>query len=201
LRKTFLKALGAAQPLVNLTVTAGDMLFDNLDETIETASADVSAHIEAEFGSLKLRVAELNEMHVASVRSYAMLQRYSGGDQAALDSLRLDDPVVGRLVPPGRPPTSKDLEAAEAYAVDRSTTIKTLRDQLEPEFVVYRENQAEMEGLRTQADERARLGRAALFLWARSHRNLAAGIQVPPMIDVVGIMKGTVSTGVRGIIP
>lgn len=201
LRKTFLKALGAAQPLVNLTVTAGDMLFDNLDETIQAASADISAHIEAEFGSLKLRVAELNEMHVASVRSYALLERYRGGDRAALDSLRLSDPMVGHLVPSGRPPTSKDLEAAEAYVVDRSTTIKTLRDQLEPEFVVYRENQAEMEVLRTQADERARLGRAALFLWARSHRNLAAGIQVPPMIDVVGIMKSTVSTGVRGIIP
>src|SRR4029077_10999203 len=102
LRKTFLKALGAAQPLVNLTVTAGDLLFDNLDETIQVASADVSAHIEAEFGSLKLRVAELNEMHVASVRSYALLQRYRGGDQAAVDSLRVDDPVVGHLVPAGR---------------------------------------------------------------------------------------------------
>jgi hypothetical protein len=200
LRKTFLKALGAAQPLVNLTVKAGDMLFDDLDQTIEAASADISAHIEAEFGSLKLRVAELNEMHVASVRSFALLQRYRAGDQAALDSLRLNDPVVGRLVP-GQPPTSKDLGAAEAYVIDRSTKIKTLREQLEPEFVVYRENQAEMEVLRTQADERARLGRAALFLWARSHRNLAAGIQVPPMIDVMGIMKGTVSTGVKGIIP
>ena len=58
-----------------------------------------------------------------------------------------------------------------------------------------------MEVLRTQADERARLGRAALFLWARSHRNLAAGIQVPPMIDVMGIMKSTVTTGVKGVIP
>ena len=30
---------GAAQPLVNLTVKAGDMLFDDLDQTIEAASA------------------------------------------------------------------------------------------------------------------------------------------------------------------
>jgi hypothetical protein len=199
-RKTFLKALSAAQPVVNLTVTAGDMLFDDLDETIQVASADLSAHIEAEFGSLELRVADLNQMHVASVRSFTLLQRYRGGDQAALDSLRLTDPMVGRLVP-GRSPTSKDLGAAEAYVIDRSAKIKTLREQLEPEFVVYRENRAELEAFRTQADERARLGRAALFLWARSHRNLAAGIQVPPMIDIIGIMKGTVSGGVKGIIP
>jgi hypothetical protein len=199
-RKTFLKALSAAQPVVNLTVTAGDMLFDDLDTTIQAASADIGAHIEAEFGSLELRVAELNQMHVASVRSFSLLQRYRAGDQAALDSLRLTDPVVGRLVP-GHSPTSKDLAAAEAYVIDRSTKIKTLREQLEPEFVVYRENRTELEAFRTQADERARLGRAALFLWARSHRNLAAGIQVPPMIDVMGIMKGTVSTGVKGIIP
>lgn len=200
-RKTFLKALGAAQPLVNLTVTAGDMLFDDLDETIQAASGDLSDHIEAEFGSLKLRVAELNEMHLASVRSYARLQRYRGGDQAALDSLRRDDPVVGQMVPSRRSPNSRDLEAADAYIINRSTNIKALRDQLEPEFVVYRQNRAEMEMLRTQADERARLGRAALFLWARSHRNLAAGIQVPPLIDVLGIMKSTVGTGVRGVVP
>ena len=83
----------------------------------------------------------------------------------------------------------------------RSTTIKSLRDQIEPEFTVYRESVAELDLLRTQADERARLGRMARILWRRSHRNLAAGIPVPPVIDVVGIMKGTVSTGVKGVLP
>jgi hypothetical protein len=43
--------------------------------------------------------------------------------------------------------------------------------------------------LRTQARESARLGRITLITWARSHRNLAAGIAVPASIDVMSMVK------------
>jgi len=200
-RKTLLGALAAAQPLVSLTATAGDVLFDRLDDDVQTATVDINARIEAEFASMKVQIAELGAMHVASVGSYTMLQRYRGGDQAALDSLRRDDPGIRDLIPSGRPPTSRELDAVERYVIDRTTTIKTLRDQLEPDFVVYRENQAELEMLRSQTDERARLGRIVLILWQRSHRNLAAGIAVAPMVDVTGFLRNTISVGSKGILP
>jgi len=200
-RQTFLSALDAAQPLVRLTVTAGDMLFDRAENNVQRAGADINAGIEAEFGSLRRRIEELDALHVASVHSYTLLLQFRGGDPAALDSLRLGDAGIREYLPYGRTPAAKDLDAAERFVVERSTTIKSLRDQLEPEFLIYKENQAELEAMRNQTDERARLGRATLFLWARSHRNLAAGISVPPMIDVVGIMKSTVETGVKGVLP
>jgi hypothetical protein len=34
------------------------------------------------------------------------------------------------------------------------------------------------------------MGRITLILWARSHQNLAAGIQVSAAIDVMGMVRG-----------
>jgi hypothetical protein len=199
--KTMLEALGAAQPLVSLTVSAGDQLFDRLDSDIRMAANDINGRIEAEYAQLKARITELDGMHLISVRSFTQLQRLRAGDAAALDTLRETDNGLRELLPSGRTPTTKELEAAEKFVIARTTTIKLFRDQLEPDFAVYRECQAELEMLRTQADERARLGRITLILWGRSHRNLAAGIPVPPVIDVMGVMRNTINTGVKGVVP
>jgi hypothetical protein len=198
-RETMLEALGAAQPLVSMTVSAGDRLFDRLDAEIRAAALDINERVDAQYGQLNLRIAELDEMHIAGIRSYTLLQRHRGGDPAALDTLRRIDAGLRELLPAGRAPTTKDLEAAERFVTDRAATIKSLRDQLEPDFSIYRECQAELEMLRVSADERAKLGRITLILWGRSHRNLAAGIPVPPVIDVMGAMKSTISTGVKGV--
>jgi hypothetical protein len=197
--KTLLTALGAAQRLVDLTASTGDRLLDQVDDDVQVAAADINARVEAEFAPLKARIEELDEMHVASVRSYTLLQRLRGGDPAALDSLRTSDPGVKDLIPSGRAPAPRDLDAAERYVIDRTTTIKSLRDQIEPAFTIYRENQAELEELRNQTDERARLARMTLVMWQRSHRNLAAGISVAPMIDVTGMLRSTLSAGAKTV--
>lgn len=199
--QTMLEALSAAQPLVSLTVSAGDQLFDRLDTDIRTAANEINAGIEAEYAQLKARISELDGMHIISVRSFTLLQRVRAGNAAALDTLRQVDNSLRALLPAGRTPTPKDLEAAERFVIERTNTIKAFRDQLEPDFAVYRECQAELETIRVQADERARLGRLTLILWGRSHRNLAAGIPVPPLIDVGGIVRNTISTGVKGVVP
>jgi hypothetical protein len=199
--KTLLEALRKAEPMVGATVSRGNLLFDRTDSLIQVATADVQERIETEFAPLKTRIKELDGMHLASAWSYTQLLRYRSGDASALDSLRASDPAVMELLPAGRKLTSKDLDAAEHFVVDRSTSIKSMRDQLDPQFDIYKANQAELEALRNQTDERARLGRIALQLWGRSHRNLAAGISVPPMIDVVGLMKSTATTGVKSLVP
>lgn len=199
--KTMLEALGAAQPLVSLTVSAGDQLFDQLDTDIRTAANDINGRIEAEYAQLKGRITELDAMHLISVRSFTQLQRLRAGNASALDTLRQTDNGLRELLPAGRTPSTREIEAAEKFVIARTSTIKMFRDQLEPDFSVYRECQAELEMLRTQADERARLGRITLILWGRSHRNLAAGIPVPPVIDVVGVMRSTIGTGVKGVVP
>lgn len=199
--KTFLAALGASQPLVNATVARGNSLFENLDGLVAAAAADIGGRIEQQYAPLKQSMTELDGMHVASLHSYALLERFRAGEAQALDSLRTTDPAAANYLPAGKIASAKDLDAVEHFLIDRSTTIKSLRDQLDPEVATYRETLMELDALRNQTDERAKLGRMTLMLWGRSHRNLAAGISVKPMIDVMGIMKSTVSTGAKGLIP
>jgi hypothetical protein len=199
--KTFLAALSAAQPLVNATVAHGNSLFDSMDSIVMAAAADVGDRIEAQYAALKQSTAELDSMHVASLHSYALLERFRGGEIAALDTLRKSDAATSAYLPAGRAPAAKDLDQVEHFLIDRSTTIKAMRDQLDPEVTNYRESLMELDNLRNQTEERAKLGRLTLLLWGRSHRNLAAGVSVKPMIDVMGIMKSTVATGAKGILP
>lgn len=199
--ETLLAALGAAQPLVGAAVSVGNVILDRLDGNVRVAADEINSLIQMEFASMNARLVDLESMHVNSVRSYTLIQRHVGGDATALDTLRSYDPGVREYMPIGRAPTSKEVDAAERYVLERTATLKSLRDQLEPDFTRYRECLDELEMLRNQTDERARLARMTLTLWGRSHRNLANGISVPPMIDVMGIMKSTVSTGVKGVLP
>jgi hypothetical protein len=111
---------------------------------------------------------------------------------------------VAEQLPPGRPPTAKQLEAAELELVGQLQRLKLLKEQLGPEFAIYKETQRELEMLRIQAEDRARMGRVTLVLWARSHKNLGLGVAVPPAIDVMGMLKaagGAVAGSAGKVVP
>jgi hypothetical protein len=72
-----------------------------------------------------------------------------------------------------------------------------MRDQVK----AYHYKQDEMEEWRLNVDEKIRVARNAISVWAQSHRNLGAGIPVPPLIDVAGIAGGLVGTAANTVIP
>ena len=92
-------------------------------------------------------------------------------------------------------PTAGELDAAEERLAGQLARIQAVRAQLEPEFHLYDEHQRELEGLRTQTEDMLRLGRLTMSVWSRSHRNLAAGIEVPPQIDLVHLLTTTAKLG------
>jgi hypothetical protein len=200
-RETLLDALSAVQPLVTATMDYANQHLDELDRAIETATADVGRRVETDFAPLKQQIAVFEELQLRTMRSYTLLNRYRLGEAGALDSLRALDPPSAEKLPAGRKPASKDLDAVEADIIDRLNRVQGLKDQLAPEFGIYREHLAEIETLRNSAEERARLTRVTLILWSRSHRNLAAGIGVPPAIDLKGMMTSTVRSAAGSIVP
>jgi len=199
-KSSLIEGLGAVQPLVTATMSHANRQLDGLDRAIDVAYGDLSRSIERDFAPLKNQIAVFEELQLQTMRSYTLLNRYRLGDAAAIDSLRAIDPPSAEKLP-RRKPTTKDLDAAEQDLLQRLARIESLKDQLVPEFTLYKEHQGELEALRTSAEERARLTRITLILWARSHRNLAAGIGVPPAIDLKGILQGTVSSAAGAIVP
>jgi len=80
-------------------------------------------------------------------------------------------------------------------------TMASLRTDLVEELAVYEAQHVELDQLRNQAQEASRLGRITLIMWARSHRNLAAGVRVPAAIDVMGMVRNAAGHASGTIVP
>ncbi|HTQ80782.1 MAG TPA: hypothetical protein VMM92_12355 [Thermoanaerobaculia bacterium] len=205
-RKTFIDALAAAQPLVAAVQAAGLRIFDRFDERVSEAEKAVGAEIESEFAPLKRTIKELEDLQLRNMDSVTLIYQHRLGAPYALEELRRIYPPAAEQLPPGKEPTAWQLEAAELGLVDELDRIQRLKDQLIPEFNIYKESQRELEALRILNEERARLGRATLTFWARSHKSLGMGVVVPPVIDMVALLRtatgsaaGTAAKAVPGL--
>ena len=65
----------------------------------------------------------------------------------------------------------------------------------------YYAKQDEMVAWRFSVDEKIRIARNVISVWAQSHRNLGDGIPVPPLIDVAGIASGLAGTAASVVLP
>jgi hypothetical protein len=184
----FLAALGAAQPVVSAALAYGNFLFDTLDVQIDQAGAEIDSRIETEFAPLKEQLASVTDLQLRATRGYSLLSRYRYGDDAALDTLRSIDPESAATLT-GKRPAAAALDANEKRILSQIETTTQLRSHLNEGFDQYKAEQQELDQLRIQAREISRLGRITLILWARSHRNLAAGVTVPAAINVMGIVQ------------
>ena len=195
---TFLGALGAAQQVVSAALAYGNSIYDSLDTSIDVAAADLNRRIESEYAPLKARLAEVTDLQLDATHSYTLLARYRKGDEAALDTLRRLDPEAAAALPAGKRPAETAVDALEKDILSQIETHRGLRQELLQQFETYRAEQFELDELRTRALEAARLGRITLILWARSHRDLAAGVTVPAAINVMGMVKSA-AAGASGI--
>jgi hypothetical protein len=86
------------------------------------------------------------------------------------------------------------MAAAETHLTERLTRLDTFIHQLDPDVALYMAKLRELEEWRQTIDEKVKIARDAIAVWAQSHRNLGAGIPVPPLIDVTGMAKNLVKT-------
>ncbi len=192
-KETFLDALAAAQPLVNSAMVAGNKMLDAMSDRIEAASADIGALVEGQFAPLKDNLVELERAQMRATRSFALIARLRLGEEGALEALLENEPELGAQLK-GKPPTPAAIDAAERRVFERLQRLEAVRNQLLPEISLYKETQRELDGLRSASEEQARWARATLAIWARSHRNLGAGISVPPTIDLLGLVGKSASS-------
>ena len=156
---------------------------------IDRGAADIDHRIETEFAPLKQQLAEVRDLELSSTARYTWLSRYRLGDTTALDSLRAHDPEAAQAMPAGKRPTPEAIETTEKRILSQIETMAKLRGHLDHQFEEYRAQQRELDSIRIQAREATQLGRTTLILWARSHRDLAAGVRVPPAINLMRLMQ------------
>ena len=194
-RDTLREALAAAQPLVTAVMGYGSVLFDQADVGVAAAAEELKEQIELEFQPLLENIQNLERLHTRIVASFELLYRIRLGESAVQSELLAADPDLAHLLPDEKELTPATLDLMEQRLTSQLEHIGTVRGQLEPRFLVYRENLHELESMRTQTEEMLRLGRLALSIWSRSHKNLAAGIPVPPQIDLVNLFQHAIKVG------
>jgi hypothetical protein len=89
----------------------------------------------------------------------------------------------------------------ETHLMHRFKNCQTMLEKLKPRVDEYYAEIREMDELMYSFEQSARKMHLSVTLWARSHSNLAAGIQVPPEIDIGGIITGAASKVVKTAIP
>jgi hypothetical protein len=187
---TFREGIEAASPLVNGVVVALGRRLDELDEAIPLAIAAIDREVDAKYADKRQNYDAFVRLQTETHEAVALLYDARKGDQAALSKLLEVDPSLREFITSPQKATPNSLKAAEDALSLRLERIDTFLHQLDDEKKVYFAKQEELESLRLGTDEKIKVARNAVSVWAQSHRNLGAGIAVPPLFDVVGMAGG-----------
>ncbi|MBP1654727.1 MAG: hypothetical protein H6Q28_1283, partial [Bacteroidetes bacterium] len=187
---TFREGIEAAGPLVNGVVLALNRRLDEVDEGVPVAIAALDRQIESDYSDKRRNYGDLVRLQTETHHAVTLLYDARRGDQTALAKLLEADPSMREFITSPDRPTPGSIKAAEEALVLRLDRIAEFLRQLDYEKSAYSAKQQELEDLRLQTDEKVKVARNAVAIWAQSHRNLGQGIAVPPLIDVVGMAGG-----------
>jgi hypothetical protein len=187
---TFREGIEAASPLVNGIVLAILRRLDEIDATVPVVIGAIDRQIESEYAAKRQNHESLVRLQTQFQQAVTLLYDGRTGDRDAIARLLEVDPSMREHIPAPEKATPKEFDAAETALTERLAKIDSFLRQLDGEKAVYFAKQQELENLRFGVDERLKIARDAIMVWAQSHRNLGAGIAVPPLIDVGGIAGG-----------
>jgi len=200
-QETFLAALGAAEPIVAAVQTRGLALSDKVSAVVNKAASTLEGLVQSQYAAMVANRDGLVALQERVTKAQTLAERASLGDQAALDELRRDVPVAQELLKADKRPTSKELQPVLEALTAQLVRIDKALDQIKPEYDAYRESLAELDALRNQVTERTRMERSMIMVWARSHRNLGRGVEVPAAFDLAKIVVAGANKAVGLVSP
>jgi hypothetical protein len=192
IQDTMLDALVQAQPLIDRVASYIDTSFERVEAALNKLVRDIDARMDDRWHLNRENVEALYALQNLTFKSYALLYQYREGDPAGLDALRANDPALQPSLGKDRSVTDKEIEAAESQIMGRLKNLNSIREQIMPQVERYLLEARERDELYNQHKETGKKLRLTTMLWARSHRNLGAGIPVPPEIDLYNVLLGSV---------
>jgi hypothetical protein len=199
--ETYLGAIQAASPVVNSIVLSLQNSFDEIQNDIAIVITAMDMRIDVDFVDKRTNFVELKKLQSQTMATTTHLYRLMMGKDENLKALLIKDKSLEKYFPNNPTYTISNLEAAENSLLERLNRLNNILIQLSTDVADYYAKQDEMEEWRLNVDEKIRVARNAISVWAQSHRNLGAGVPVPPMIDVTGIATGMVGTAAGVALP
>jgi hypothetical protein len=199
--ETYLEAIREASPVINSIVLSLQNSMDDLQKDIVVLLAALDSKIETDFADKRTNFMELKALQTETMAALTYVYRMQMGQQQDLEKLLKMDQSLSKFFASSREINTSQLEAAETFLLKRLDDIDTVLKQLSADVADYYAKQDEMEAWRINTDERIRVARNAITVWAQSHRNLGSGVPVPPMIDVAGIASGLSGSAAGVVLP
>jgi archaellum component FlaC len=199
--ETYLDGIASASPIVNSVVYAIRTRLNEIQDAIPSILIAFDNEIDKEFAATRSNYERLQQLQTALMLSATRLYLARIGNQAQLDTLVDPNNTIKNFIPVPKNASDQQLNQAATYLIAQLQQIDMMMDQMDEIKAEYIAKQNELIAWRTQVDEKIRIARTAITIWAQSHRNLGAGIPVPPLIDVAGIVRGLVGTAAKTVIP
>ena len=198
---TYLDGIAAAGPIVNSVVLAIQKRLDEIQAGIDPILLGFDREIERDYGATRVNYMRLKNLQEQIMLSITRLYRARIGDKAELDTLVHENVSLTEYLPSTENASPVQLAAAETYLLKQLHEIDVLLAQLDDAKAEYVAKQDELIAWRTLIDQKIMVARTAMTIWAQSHRNLGAGIPVPPLFDVGGFATDLVTGAARTVIP
>ena len=199
--ETYLDGIAAAGPIVNSVVLAIQKRLDEIQAAIDPILLGFDREIERDYGATRINYTRLKKLQEQIMLSITRLYRARIGDKAELDTLLQENASLTEYLPSAENASPAQLAAAETYLLEQLHEIDVMLDQLDDAKAEYIAKQDELIAWRIQVDEKIMIARTAMTIWAQSHRNLGAGIPVPPLFDVAGFATDLVGGAAKTVIP
>ena len=185
-----LAALTAAQPLINAVEAYVNNTLDDMSDLAVQIVAETTSQIEQNFSEVIQNKKSLEAMQTRTIKSFYLLSKLRDGETDAQGELLANDPALIKYVKSGTTMKSQDIDQVEKEIMQRFNITQAMLDKLYPRLDEYHAQIREVDELMHSFEDNAKKLRMSVSLWSRSHANLAAGIEVPPAIDIGGMISG-----------
>jgi len=198
---SYLEAVDKASPIINSVVLTVQDRLDDLQNDISDVLEVFDQKIEEDYTNTRANYLGMKALQEENIALTKLLYLSLMGKHHNLDTLLQRDNSLKKFFP--SPPlfTTGQIEEAGEYLHTRLQKIDVIIQQMMIDVARYHAKKDEIKLWRLTVDEKIRVARNAISVWAQSHRNLGNGIPVPPLIDVAGFTGGVVGSAVNRVVP
>jgi hypothetical protein len=194
--KKFLDGIAAANPIINTIVLALSDRLDEIDAGVAGIINAFESQIQDEYAEAIDNFLRLKNLQNSTQKTISKLYLAQSRDRAILDTLIQDDLYLSSFFTSKNNVSKTELNNAEEYLFNRLGRIDIMIKQLDDDRTEYLAKKDEISQWQLQVDEKLSIARNAITVWAQSHRNLGAGIEVPPLLgidQIISIAAGAAS--------
>jgi hypothetical protein len=188
-QETLLDALRIAQPLVDEVAYVAEAFLNKYKQQQDITIDALDRAIDEEFAPILNYEEFLRENQSYVLTNLELLYAYWKGDDAALETLiQREVPALNKInMTDGL--SDQELVQAEDLLIDRMSTITALRNNIKPQLTLYARQKKELQDINFEMDQTLLRTKAAVTIWQRTHRAMAAGITYPADINLFEISK------------